>query len=40
LTPVTGGISAVGLVIGFVLLIAGLVGAVIIFQKARASEEV
>jgi hypothetical protein len=30
----------VGLAIGFILLIAGLIGSIIIFQKARASEEV
>ncbi len=40
LTPITGGVSAVGLVIGFILLIAGLIGSIFIFQKARASEEV
>jgi predicted RNA-binding Zn-ribbon protein involved in translation (DUF1610 family) len=34
-----GGIGIVGLVLGFILLIAGLIGAIIIFQKARASEE-
>ncbi len=38
LTPVAG-IGVVGLVLGFILFIAGLVGAVIIFQKARSSEE-
>jgi predicted RNA-binding Zn-ribbon protein involved in translation (DUF1610 family) len=40
LTLALGGIGVVGLVLGFILLIAGLIGAVIIFQKARASEEV
>ena len=37
-TPL-GGIGVVGLVVGFVLFVAGLIGAVIIFNKARASEE-
>jgi len=40
LTVPLGGIGVIGLVVGFVLFIAGLVGAFFIFQKARASEEV
>ena len=39
LTPVAG-IGIVGLVLGFILFVAGLIGAIIVFQKARASEEV
>ena len=39
LTLPLGGAGAVGLVLGFVLFIAALVGAIIIIQKARASEE-
>jgi Zn finger protein HypA/HybF involved in hydrogenase expression len=34
------GIGVVGLVLGFILLVAGLIGAFIIFGKARESEEV
>jgi hypothetical protein len=34
------GIGVVGLVAGFILLAAGLVGSVIIFQKARQAEEI
>ncbi|MEA3338505.1 MAG: hypothetical protein U9R15_00925 [Chloroflexota bacterium] len=37
-TPL-GGIGVVGLVVGFILFVAGLIGTVILFQKARASEE-
>ena len=40
LTLVVGGIGVVGLVFGFVLLVAGLVGAIFVFKKARESEEV
>ncbi|MBU0703115.1 MAG: hypothetical protein KKC18_04540, partial [Chloroflexi bacterium] len=39
LTIPLGGIGVVGLVVGFILFVAGLIGAVIVFQKARASEE-
>jgi len=39
LTLPLGGAGVVGLVVGFVLFIAALIGAIIIFQKARASEE-
>jgi hypothetical protein len=39
LTPV-GGVGIVGLVLGFIAFVAGLIGAIIIFQKARASDEV
>lgn len=34
------GIGVVGLVLGFILLLAGLIGAIVVFRKARASEEV
>jgi hypothetical protein len=34
------GIGVVGLVLGFILLVAGLIGAIFVFQRARASEEV
>jgi len=40
LTLAFGGIGVVGLVLGFVLLVAGLIGAVFVFRRARASEEV
>jgi predicted RNA-binding Zn-ribbon protein involved in translation (DUF1610 family) len=40
LTLPLGGIGVVGLVLGFILLVAGLIGAIILFQKARESEEV
>jgi hypothetical protein len=40
LTLALGGIGIFGLVLGFILLVAGLVGAIFVFQKARASEEV
>jgi predicted RNA-binding Zn-ribbon protein involved in translation (DUF1610 family) len=33
------GIGVFGLILGFILLVAGLVGAIFVFQKARASEE-
>lgn len=39
LTLAVGGIGIVGLVLGFIMLIAGLVGAIFVFRKARASEE-
>lgn len=39
LTVALGGIGAVGLALGFVLLVAGAVGAVVVFRKARAAEE-
>ncbi|MDY6877256.1 MAG: hypothetical protein SWK90_13775 [Chloroflexota bacterium] len=35
-----GGVGVFGLVLGFILLVAGLVGAIFIFRKARASEEI
>jgi hypothetical protein len=35
-----GGIGIVGLVLGFILLVAGFIGAIVIYQKARASEEI
>jgi predicted RNA-binding Zn-ribbon protein involved in translation (DUF1610 family) len=40
LTLAVGGVGVVGLVLGFVLLVAGLIGAIVVFRKARASEEV
>jgi Zn finger protein HypA/HybF involved in hydrogenase expression len=40
LTLALGGIGVVGLVLGFILLVAGLIGAIFVFQQARASEEV
>jgi len=39
LTIPVAGIGTVGLVLGFILLVAGLIGAIVLFQKARASEE-
>jgi hypothetical protein len=39
LTLALGGVGVAGLVVGFILLVAGLIGAIIVFQKARASEE-
>ncbi len=39
LTLPVGGIGVVGLIVGFILLVAALVGGIVIFQKARASEE-
>ena len=39
LTLPLGGAGVVGLVLGFILLVAALIGAIVIFQKARASEE-
>ena len=35
-----GGVGVIGLILGFILLAAGLAGAIYLFQKARASEEV
>jgi hypothetical protein len=40
LTLPLGGLGAAGLVAGFVLLVAGLIGAIVLFRKARESEEV
>jgi hypothetical protein len=40
LTLPLGGVGTVGLVAGFILLIAGAIGAIFTFLKARASEEV
>jgi Zn finger protein HypA/HybF involved in hydrogenase expression len=40
LTLPVGGIGVVGLVLGFILLVAALVGSIFVFQKARSSEEV
>jgi hypothetical protein len=40
LTLALGGIGVVGLVLGFVLFVTGSIGAVVVFKKARASEEV
>jgi len=40
LTIPLGGIGVFGLVLGFILLVAGLIGAIIVFRKAQASEEV
>ncbi len=40
LTLPFGGLGVVGLGVGFVLLVAGLVGAIVIFIKARQSEEI
>ncbi len=40
LTLPLGGAGVIGLVLGFVLLIAGLVGAIILFRKAQASEDI
>jgi len=34
------GVGVFGLVLGFILLVAGLIGAIYVFQQARASEEV
>ncbi len=39
LTLALGGVGIAGLVLGFILLVAGLIGAIFIFKKARASEE-
>jgi hypothetical protein len=39
LTIPVAGIGAVGLVLGFILLVTGMIGAIIVFQKARASEK-
>ena len=39
LTIPLGGVGTIGLVLGFILLVAGLIGAIVIFQKARGSEE-
>jgi len=39
LTPAAG-IGVVGLALGFILFVVGLIGAIFLFQKARASEEV
>jgi hypothetical protein len=39
LTLAVGGVGIVGLVLGFILFVAGLIGTIIVFQKARASEE-
>lgn len=40
LTLALGGIGTLGLVLGFILLVAGLIGAIVVFRKARESEEV
>ncbi len=40
LTLALGGIGIVGLVLGFILLVAGFIAAIFVFQKARSSEEV
>lgn len=40
LTLPLSGIGVAGLALGFVLLVAGLIGSLILFQKARASEEI
>jgi len=40
LTLALGGVGVVGLVLGFILLVAGLVGVIVVFRKARESEEV
>ena len=40
LTLALGGVGVAGLIVGFILLVAGLIGAVVVFQRARASEEV
>jgi fatty acid desaturase len=40
LTLALGGIGVFGLVLGFILLVAGLIGAIYVFQQARASEEI
>jgi predicted RNA-binding Zn-ribbon protein involved in translation (DUF1610 family) len=39
LTLAVGGIGVVGLAVGFIFLVAGLIGAFIVFRKARESEE-
>jgi hypothetical protein len=39
LTLPLGGVGTVGLVLGFVLLVAALIGSIFVFQKARSSEE-
>lgn len=39
LTLALGGIGVVGLALGFILLVAGLIGAIFVFQQAKASEE-
>lgn len=40
LTLPLAGVGFIGLVLGFILFIAGLVGAVFVFKQARSSEEV
>ena len=40
LTLALGGIGVVGLIAGFILFVAGLVGAIVVFRKAREWEEV
>jgi len=40
LTLALGGIGTLGLVLGFILLVAGLIGAIVVFRKAREAEEV
>jgi predicted RNA-binding Zn-ribbon protein involved in translation (DUF1610 family) len=40
LTVPLGGIGIFGLALGFILLVVGLIGAIFVFQQARASEEV
>jgi hypothetical protein len=40
LTVPLGGAGVFGLVLGFILLVAGLIGAIFVFQRARESEEV
>ncbi|MDY7075578.1 MAG: hypothetical protein SXV54_01510 [Chloroflexota bacterium] len=40
LTLALGGVGVVGLMVGFIMLIAGLIGSIFVFRKARESEEV
>jgi len=39
LTVGLGGVGVFGLVLGFILLVAGLIGAVVVFQRAQSSED-
>jgi len=39
LTVGLGGVGVFGLVLGFILLVAGLIGAIVVFQRAQSSED-